>query len=63
MMDANGLNTYRMCFNPEWYSSKPRPYNSSYIQYFLDHSSYLVIIDRNHLYPPTEDSAAAARGN
>jgi hypothetical protein len=62
-MHANGLNTYRMSFNPEWFSSRPHPYRSSYIQYFLDHSNYLVIVDRNHLYPPTEASAATARSN
>jgi hypothetical protein len=63
MMDANGLNIYRMSFSPEWYTSKTRPYNSSYVQYFLDHSNYMIVVDRNHLYPPTESSASAARSN
>jgi uncharacterized repeat protein (TIGR02543 family) len=63
VMDANGLSIYRMSFNPEWFSSKPRPYNSSYIQYFLDNSDCMVIVDRNHLYPPSGRSASKARKN
>ncbi|MDQ1280436.1 MAG: hypothetical protein QG670_1699, partial [Thermoproteota archaeon] len=41
VMNENGLNTYRMSFNPEWFSSKPHPYRSNYVQYFLDHCSYI----------------------
>ncbi|MDQ1281278.1 MAG: hypothetical protein QG670_2543 [Thermoproteota archaeon] len=62
MMDTNGLNIYRMSFNPIWSSSR-HPYKSSYIQYFLDHCDYMIIVDRNHLYPPTEASASTARNN
>ena len=61
-MQANGLNTYRMSFNPQW-SSGPHPYRENYIQYFLDHSTFNIIVDRNHLYPPTEASATTARNN
>ena len=61
-MEANGLNTFRMSFNPTW-SSGPHPYHKEYIQYFLDHSDYTIIVDRNHLYPPTEASATTARNN
>ncbi len=61
-MNANDLNTYRMSFNPTW-ASGPHPYRQQYVQYFLDHSNYMIIVDRNHLYPPTESSASAARSN
>jgi hypothetical protein len=63
VMEDRGLNIYRMSFNPEWFSGKPHPYRATYVQYFLDHSDYTLIVDRNHLYPPTEDSASAARSN
>ncbi|NLF89068.1 glycoside hydrolase family 5 protein, partial [Candidatus Bathyarchaeota archaeon] len=61
-MKANGLNTYRMSANPTW-SSGPHPYHKEFIQYFLDHSDFTIIVDRNHLYPPTEASATSARNN
>lgn len=63
VMDENNLNIFRMSFNPEWFSSKPHPYRANYIQYFLDNSDYTIIVDRNHLYPPTEESAQEARNN
>jgi hypothetical protein len=63
VMNQNNLNIFRMSFNPEWFSGKPHPYRSNYIQYFLDHCDYTVIVDRNHLYPPTEDSAKQAQEN
>jgi uncharacterized repeat protein (TIGR02543 family) len=62
-MAATGLNTYRMSFNPEWFSDKPHPYNANFIQYLLDNSDYLVIVDRNHLYPPSESTSADARSH
>ena len=45
--------------------SGPHPYHSEYIQYFLDHapSDWVIIVDRNHIYPPTEEGAAAFRTN
>ena len=61
-MQANNLNTYRMSFNPTWLNG-PHPYRQEYIQYFLDHSNFNIIVDRNHLYPPTEASATTARNN
>lgn len=61
-MQTNGLNTYRMSANPVW-SSGPHPYHGDFVRYFLDHSSYTIIVDRNHLYPPTETSASSARDN
>jgi cell division septation protein DedD len=62
VMDTNGLNIYRMSFNPEWMRG-PHPYHAEYVQYFLDHSSYTIIVDRNHIYPPTEEGAQTARDN
>lgn len=61
-MKANGLNTYRMSANPAW-SGGPHPYHENFVQYFLDHSDFTIIVDRNHLYPPTEASATSARNN
>ena len=63
-MQANGLNTYRMSANPAW-SGGPHPYHREFIQYYLDHSpsNWVIIVDRNHLYPPTEASATSARDN
>lgn len=61
-MEANGANTYRMSANPAW-SGGPHPYHEEFIQYFLDHSDFTIIVDRNHLYPPTEASATSARNN
>ena len=63
VMNEESLNTYRISFNPEWFNRKPHPYNSDYVQYFLDHSSYTIIVDRNHLYPSTEASAKEARNH
>ena len=61
-MKANGLNTYRMSANPQW-SGGPHPYHADFVQYLLDHSDFTIIVDRNHLYPPTENSASSARSN
>ncbi len=61
-MKANGLNTYRMSANPQW-SGGPHPYHKEFVQYLLDHSDFTIIVDRNHLYPPTEASATSARNN
>ncbi len=67
VMNSKGLNIYRMCFNPEWFSGKLHPYNPNYIQYFLDHCNYNIIIDRNHLWiggsSGKEGSAEEARTN
>jgi hypothetical protein len=62
-MNNNDLNTYRMSANPEWFSSKPHSYHSNYVQYFLDHSDFTIVVDRNHIYPPTEAGAQTARNN
>jgi hypothetical protein len=67
VMNSNRLNTYRMCFNPEWFSGKLHPYNPNYIQYFLNHCNYSIIVDRNHLWiggsSGKEGSAVEARAN
>jgi hypothetical protein len=62
VMDDNGLNIYRMSFNPEW-ARGPHPYHAEYVQYFLDHSSHTIIVDRNHIYPPNEEGAQTTRDN
>jgi len=62
MMNSNGLNIYRMSFSSAWGSST-HPYRKDYVQYFLDHSSYTIIVDRNHIYPPTEAGARDARSH
>jgi hypothetical protein len=62
-MDTHRLNIYRMSFAPAWSGSWRHAYRAEYVQYFLDHSSHTVVIDRNHLYPPTESEAATARSN
>jgi hypothetical protein len=63
-MTANGLNTYRMSFSPTWVGGS-HSYRAEYIQYFLDRtpSNWIIIVDRNHLYPPTEAVATTARNN
>ena len=63
IMDARGLNFYRMGFTPSWYSSQVTPFRLSYLQYFLDHSSKMVIVDPNHLHPADEAASASARSH
>lgn len=62
-MDLYNLTVYRISANPEWFASKPHPYDAALIQYFLDNCAYDVIIDRNHLYPPGAASDADAVTN
>ncbi len=62
VMNDNGFNIYRMSFNPQW-GDGDHPYNSTLIQYFLDHCDYTLIVDPNHLYPASEASAQSARDN
>ena len=64
VMQENNLNLFRMSFNPTWMSG-PHPYHPEYIQYFLDHtpSNWVIIVDRNHIYPPTEAGASTFRDN
>jgi hypothetical protein len=50
-----GFNAYRISFNPSW-TTGTRPYTPTYVDYFLAHCNHYLIIDRNHLYPPTEGS-------
>ena len=65
IMTEYNMNTYRMSFNPEWFGSKTNPYTASFITYFLANtpSDWVLVIDRNHLYPPDSASAAALRTN
>lgn len=64
VMQLKGMNIDRMSFNPQWIKGS-NPYYQSYVKYFQSHTSshYRIIVDRNHLYPPTEASAATARAN
>ena len=58
-MDSQGMTVYRMSFNPEWYENKTNPYDITLVNYFLDNCEYNLIIDRNHLYPPTPEESGA----
>jgi Cellulase (glycosyl hydrolase family 5) len=49
LMTAEGFNIYRMGFSPPWSSN--RPYNKEWIQYYLDHCNYVLVVDINHLWP------------
>ena len=63
-MKANGMNTYRMVFTPQWFGgSQSNVY--TYVNYYLTNtpSDWYIVVDRNHLYPPTEYSASLARSN
>ena len=55
-MNREGLNVYRMSFRPSWLGYTSHSYNGELVSYFLDHCSYTVIVDRNHLYPPSDPS-------
>jgi len=57
-MEQNNLTILRLSFNPSWYSDAN--YNSSFVQYFLDHSNLKIIVDCNHLYPRGSSSDADA---
>ena len=65
VMSTNGMNVYRMSANPEWFSDKPHQYNSNFVQHFLDNtpSDWVIIVDRNHIYPPNETGASLFRTN
>ena len=64
IMKANGMNTYRMVFTPQWKGgSQSNVY--TYVNYYLTHtpSNWYIVVDRNHVYPPTEYGASIARKN
>jgi hypothetical protein len=46
-------NVWRYASNPTWVSGGTRPWNTAYIDYFLANSNHYIIIDKNHLYPPS----------
>lgn len=46
-IDKYQCNCYRMSFTPSW-TSGSRPYNPAKVDYFLQHCSHYLIIDRNH---------------
>lgn len=50
---SHGLNVYRNSSGIDYPGgSSTRVWNPAYIDYFLAHSPYYIIIDRNHIYPP-----------
>jgi hypothetical protein len=57
IMDEQGLNIFRMSFNPSWTSYQSHAYNSTLVQHFLDSCSYNLIVDRNHLWVGDSSSA------
>jgi hypothetical protein len=65
IMHAQGLNTYRICFKPSWLNSEGsyHGYNTAWIDYVLDNTNFQIIVDGNHLYPPSEETAADARAH
>jgi len=63
IMKAQGFNTYRISFRPSWLNrdNSYHGYTEAYIDHLLATTDFLVIVDGNHLYPPTEASAQDAR--
>lgn len=62
-MIREGVKIYRMSFTPPY--STGRPYNQSYIQYFLDNtpSDFILIADLDHFYPPDNPNSDQWRAN
>ena len=63
-MKVYNLNTYRIVFTPQWEGGSQSSVQT-YVNYFLTHtpSTWTIIVDRNHVYPPTEYGASIARKN
>ncbi len=64
IMKANNMNTYRIVFTPQWEGgSQSNVY--TYVNYYLTHtpSNWNIVVDRNHVFPPTEYEASLARKN
>ena len=59
---STSLNLFRFSFTPNW-KTQTHPYNATAIQYILDNTAAIVVVDRTHLYPPTEASALDARNH
>ena len=64
IMKANGMNTYRIVFTPQW-NGGTQSNVVTYVNYYLTHtpSNWHIVVDRNHVYPPTEYGASIARKN
>ncbi|MDQ1279504.1 MAG: hypothetical protein QG670_766 [Thermoproteota archaeon] len=62
VMKSYGLNTYRIGFTPQWEGGSQSNV-ATYVNYYLTHtpSNWYIIVDRNHLHPPTEAGASLAR--
>ncbi len=54
LMNAQHLNVYRVSSKPSYVvpEGQFQGYNTDYIDYLLANSSFLIIVDCNHLYPP-----------
>ena len=65
IMKSENLNTYRVSFKPSWQALEGsfRGYNSDFIDYLLSNTNFFVIVDGNHLYPATEETASEARNH
>jgi hypothetical protein len=65
IMEKENLNAYRISFRPSWQSQEGslKSYNTTYIDYLLNNTDFLVIVDGNHLYPHSEETAQNARDN
>ena len=65
IMESQNLNAYRVSFRPSWKipEGSVKGYNTSFIDYLLANTTFFIIVDGNHLYPPTEASAQDARNH
>jgi hypothetical protein len=65
IMESQNLNAYRVSFRPSWQiqDGSIKSYNTAFIDYLLSNTNFFVIVDGNHLYPPTEASAQDARNH
>ena len=57
-----GSNAIRLAFSTSVISGS-RTWHQEYVQYFLDHSSLIIILDPEHMYPPTLATANTFRSN
>ncbi len=62
LLKQKKLNAWRATFTPSWKNGGNHSYDKARIQRYLDTFNGIVIVDRNHLYPPgtTSDNDAVA---
>ncbi len=65
IMKSKNLNAYRVSFKPSWIvpEGNVRGYNAAYIDHLLSNTNFFIIVDGNHLYPASEQSAQDARNH